>query len=465
MDPKTIIKNFLNPNQPKLDVDKLGFDPYSELTRLRISISNDMPFFANFVISYPTVICAPGHPLISTAATDGFNFYFNALFMHLLNPKSGKITNDEQKFVFCHEIMHVVFDSMGRRGSRDPQLWNVATDYVINQTLVEFGMPMPRLDVMQAAIEETKKYIDPEHLEMVEKMNEAFGKSDTDYIGLYDTRFAGLSAEQVYEVLLEEDEGQKGGSGSGLHRDKQTIDTHLMDELDEEDKKEIARQARSTTLQAANEAKERGQGRGDIPAGILRLIDEWIKPRVPWASYITAEMDSLRVSDYSPLRVDPRMFSSGITLEGMEYETSVRIGVIVDTSGSIGEEDLRKVLGELYGIISQFDSYDIDVISCDTQVYNHRHYDLDNGDEILQYPFHGGGGTIFEPAVQWMKDKSLEAGDPYDAIVFFTDGYGEGWCEDHKSWITKMIWVIVQSWGGNLPVPSWGVTINYDEYE
>lgn len=488
MDAKAIIKTFLSPNQPKLDIQKLGFDPYKEMTRLRIAISTEMPFFSNFVMSYPTVIMSPSHPLITTAATDGNHFFFNALFMHLLNTHSDKKgNNNEQKFVFCHEIMHVVFDSMGRRGSRDPALWNVATDYVINQTLVEFGLEMPRLDVMKKAMEETKEYIDPELLEQIDAMNETFHKSDQDYVGLLDHRFEGMTAEQVYEILKEEDEqnggngqgtgngnsgdgsgqGGSGQGGSGLHRDKQTMDTHILDELDEEEKKEIARQARSTTLQAANEAKEQMQskGRGSLPLGLQRMIDDWVKPKVPWSQHIVAELDSLRVSDYSPLRVDPRFFSGGVTLEGMEYETSCRIGIIVDTSGSIGEDDLRKVLGELYGIITQFDAFEIDIISCDTQVYGHMKYDTENGEDILQYPFIGGGGTLFEPAMQWMKEQQTEESEQYDAVIFFTDGYGEGWCEDHQSWVKKMIWVIVESWGGQSPDPTWGTTIKYDEYE
>jgi predicted metal-dependent peptidase len=481
MDPKLIIRHFLSPDQPKLDPKKLGFDPYAELTRVKIAISTKMPFFGHFVVSYPSIVMAPDHPLIDTAAADGKHFFFNALFMHLLNPTGLAKDNDAQVFVYCHEIMHVVFDSLGRRGSRDPQLWNVATDYIINQTLMDAGLKMPETSKVNEAIAQVKKQISSEYKDDIEMLEAAFGVSKAPYVGLYDERFANMTAEQVYEILKEEDDkkqkecqqmggGGQGNSGEGaggnLHKDAKTLDVHIIDELDEDEQKEVARSARNSTLQAANQARQSDptNARGTIPAGVQRLIGEWRKPKVPWSDLIVSELDSLRISDYSPIRVDSRMFSQGVTLEGVEHETTCKIGVIADTSGSIGPDDLKKVLGELYGIVNQFDSYEIDVISCDTRVYGHEHYDIENGDEITQYPFQGGGGTLFHPAFEWMKAQQEENGDPYDAIIFFTDGYGEGWCEDHQSWIKKMIWVIVENWG-TPPTPSWGTPIFYDQYE
>lgn len=471
MEAINVIRTFLSPNQPRLDVEKLDFDPYQLMKRLQIKIAHEQPFFSSFVMSYPVVIMAPSHPLISTAATDGNSLFFNALFMKLLNEKSG--INDAQAFVFVHEIMHIVFDSFGRRGSRDPKLWNVATDYAINMTLMEFGMDMPDTATVQKAIEKTKATIGEEHQEILGEFDELFGRSDEPYVGLYDSKYEGLSAEQIYEILKEEDDQrckQHGGSGSGqgqpsgLNRNKQTLDTHVIEELSDEEQKEIARSARSATLQAAKQAERGGDGRGELPLGLSRLINDWVKPKVPWSNLIVAEFDSLRISDYSSQRVDARMFSGGITLPGIEYESSIRVAVIVDTSGSIGEDDLRKVLGEMYGIVNQFDAYEIDVISCDTAVYGHKYYDTETGEDILKYPFVGGGGTTFEPAMQWMKQKAIEDGE-YDAVLFFTDGYGEGWCESHKDWVRKMIWIIVDGHSGSgAPSPSWGTTIYYDEY-
>lgn len=472
MDPKNVIKTFLSPDQPELDLKQLGFDPYDEVKRVKFHIMMKLPFFTPFIVSYPIAVCAPEHQVVSTAATDGNSIFVNALFFHLLKDSKSfndRSASDEQIFVMCHEIMHIVFDSMGRRGSRDPQLWNVATDYLINATLIEFNIPMPKTEKFNQALKETMKHVEYDD-EMKETLTRDFHiNPENEYVGLYDERFKGMSAEEVYELLKKEDE-EKEASGTpsdskSLHRNSRTMDVHIIDNMDPEDQKEAARQAQATTLQAEKQMEQSGRGRGDLPAGLRRLIDDFKKPKVPWNSYIVAEIDSLRVSEYTTERVDPRFFSSGITLEGLEHEQSVKVCFMVDTSGSIGEEDLRKALGELYGICSQFDEYQIDVISCDTKVMSFHSYTTENGDEILEYPFTGGGGTLFEPAFQWMREQQLESNEHYDAVIYFTDGYGEGWCDSYQNEVKKMIWLVVNGWGGEPPKPSWGTSIYYDEYE
>ena len=64
----------------------------------------------------------------ATAATDGRNFYYNSRFIKLLKPK-------EIEFLFGHEVLHCVYDHFGRRGDRDPQLFNIANDYCVNSDL------------------------------------------------------------------------------------------------------------------------------------------------------------------------------------------------------------------------------------------------------------------------------------------------------------------------------------------
>jgi len=64
----------------------------------------------------------------ATAATDGRKFYYNSRFVTLLKPK-------EVEFLVAHEVLHVVYDHMDRRGDRDPQLFNIANDYAVNADL------------------------------------------------------------------------------------------------------------------------------------------------------------------------------------------------------------------------------------------------------------------------------------------------------------------------------------------
>ena len=66
---------------------------------------------------------------LGTAAVDGRNLYYNTQFFNAMN-------NKEIEFVVAHEILHMVFDHIGRREDRDPMIYNISADYIVNNTLV-----------------------------------------------------------------------------------------------------------------------------------------------------------------------------------------------------------------------------------------------------------------------------------------------------------------------------------------
>ena len=68
-------------------------------------------------------------PWCQTIATDGRKFYYNSEFVL-------KLDDQECVFGFAHEVGHIIYEHMTRRGSRDPGLWNMAGDYIINNMLV-----------------------------------------------------------------------------------------------------------------------------------------------------------------------------------------------------------------------------------------------------------------------------------------------------------------------------------------
>ena len=67
---------------------------------------------------------------VPTACTDGQTVYYSPDFMNSLS-------YDEKTFVVAHEVMHVAFDHIKRSKGKNPELWNIATDAVINQILKE----------------------------------------------------------------------------------------------------------------------------------------------------------------------------------------------------------------------------------------------------------------------------------------------------------------------------------------
>ena len=68
---------------------------------------------------------------VKTMATDGYSIFINPMFV------MEELSKKEVVFVLAHEIMHCVLLHMSRRGSRDPEKWNKAGDYVINYLLTD----------------------------------------------------------------------------------------------------------------------------------------------------------------------------------------------------------------------------------------------------------------------------------------------------------------------------------------
>ena len=72
---------------------------------------------------------------VPTAGTDGEIIHYNPQFLEKLNV-------EEQTFIFAHEVCHIAFDHILRSEGKDPIIWNIATDAVINAFLRRDGLKM-----------------------------------------------------------------------------------------------------------------------------------------------------------------------------------------------------------------------------------------------------------------------------------------------------------------------------------
>lgn len=135
------------------------------------------PFFGSVVAS----IDYKENMGIPTAGTDGKTIYYNPEYLEGLG-------RDEQTFIFAHEVCHIAFNHILRSEGKDPELWNIATDGVINQFLKKDGLKLA-----------------PGGVDMAEAIN-------------YD-------AEQLYEKLLQEkqqkqQQQKQNGQGNSQNQDQ-----------------------------------------------------------------------------------------------------------------------------------------------------------------------------------------------------------------------------------------------------
>jgi predicted metal-dependent peptidase len=368
-----------------------------------------------------------------TAATDGKHFYYNSSFVLMLS--KGEVV-----FLVGHEIMHCMYDHMSRRGQRDPKLFNVACDYAGNLDLVEHKV----------------------------------GTMITTVGCLHDLKYKGMIAEEIYDLLLEEQkEKQKNGQSIDDLVD-QILDEHLDDsslgdgedsdesgntpgkgrprKLTAEERAQIKQDMREAMLSAAQSSNP-----GTIPSGIKRLIKEMVEPRMPWDELLQTKIKSTFKQDFSFTRPSRRAHHIGAVLPGMIPGKQVNIWAFLDCSGSTQEHQLKSFLSEVQGIMTTFPgSYTIHLASFDTKVYNYKLFTSDNMEDITTYEPYGCGGTDVNCCFEFMEEH-MET-DP-DQVVFFTDGYLGGDCgrdEFKDRWDT--IWVVH---GDTDPHPTHGVAAVY----
>jgi len=127
------------------------------------------PFLGLFLVRLPIQLDEGA----GTAVTNGESIRIAPSFLRTLSLEHAT-------GILAHEVYHVLLlHHIGqRRGTREPELWNQAADYVVNLILQDARFQLPRGALLNA-------------------------------------RFRGMSTEQVYALLQQDRSGAKPGQGSG----------------------------------------------------------------------------------------------------------------------------------------------------------------------------------------------------------------------------------------------------------
>jgi len=190
-----------------------------------------------------------------------------------------------------------------------------------------------------------------------------------------------------------------------------------LNEGDEEDKgkkspEEIERQIQKKLIESAMAAKQIGK----LPAELERLVEEIAKPKVHWKRLIRSALSkglgkSVKRTWSRPSRKMPDSYP------GKETLRLGKIVVLVDTSGSIEERELKQFVGEIYAIAKEV--AEVIVIPWDAKAYEpivmKSHRDI----EKVKVGLKGGGGTIIRPALELVDKKYGDA----QQIVILSDWY------------------------------------------
>lgn len=333
-----------------------------------------------------------------TASVDGYIMRFNPDYWLKLSHKMH-IT------LLAHETGHVIREHMARRGNRNPEIYNWAGDYVINQELKDAG-----------------------YTPITWKMDD--GRDNT---WLQDDRFKGMTTEQVYDILLAEnppqpksgDGGNPGGSGSG------TPDPHgQWRDLIEPDKGEAAaggggdkdgkpvpsihevKQHLDEILVSAAMAAVQGGQPGSIPGDVQIYLDSLLKPKLPMASHLRRFFQAIDKSDYSWSRPNRRRLP--MYLPTMRGEALCHLAFAFDMSASVKDSDIKRYVSEMVGVLRNLKPDKITLILFDTSIRSIT--TVKTVKDMMDVKLIGRGGTDVGDLLEWARKNNPKA------LCVFTDG-------------------------------------------
>lgn len=340
------------------------------MSKAKAGLILEHPFFAAIIcgmemIPDPDLTTLP----VPTLGTDGRKVWYYPPFI-------ASLELEQAKWALCHEVGHVMWKHMFRRGERDPKLWNIAGDYIINQLLED--------ERVGKRVTQVKVFFDPQ---MVER--------------------GGGTTEGVYDLLQQECQGGGGGAGG----DEQ-FDACMDPSGSAADVSEAEAHVQVAIAQAAQAAKMCGK----LSQKLERFIDAVMQPKVDWRYVLRRFVTQRAKIDYTWSRPKRRFIADDIWLPSMNGQTMGEIVVAIDESGSVSMEELQMFASEVAAIKDDTRPTRLHVVYWHSIV---SHVDTFEQDDELEVKSHGSGGTI--PRVIF--EKVHEMGIDPACLVVLTDLY------------------------------------------
>lgn len=289
-------------------------------------------------------------------------------------------------FILTNAVMHHVLAHQQRKLNRRGRLWQLATDYAINNLLSKSGLVIPQ------------------------------GAN-------YNKEYEGMYAEEIYDALKNDHELGEGDAFEQSAEGASQSDTMsqeaddagefanidgIADQMDAADE--------SQWQYAASIAQEVAQRKGAMPLGLERLGKKVKAADVDWRFELYNAVNRHMRNNYAFMPPNKKHIHRGIALPSLTSDT-LSLCVAIDTSGSIDDALLGAFMEEFKTIMQNFPSVKIELIIADAKV--HAHHTFISGDK-MDFRLKGGGGTDYRPTFDY-----VEANLPMTMmLLYFTDGEG-----------------------------------------
>ena len=302
---------------------------------------------------------------IESFKSNGIELEYNDEYLDTLDAK-------EVEFILANGAMHASLAHDIRKNNRSGWLWQMATDFAINDMLVENGLTLP------------------------EK-------------ALYEERFKGMYAEEIYAELkddiIRKDEDLEYESDS--IEDVENNTTRTKEQVQEEILKERLLAEEAISLLESEFKK------GEAPKTIDRFFKLTCNGKVDWRSELKAALDRFYKDDYTLMPPSKKFLHLDLYLPSSTADR-FNLVVAIDSSGSVDEKLLGEFLSELDFLMNTISNYQIDLLVCDDKIHSHKIF---YGGDILQAEIKGGGGTDFRAVFEFIENELNDV----KLLLYFTD--------------------------------------------
>ena len=295
-----------------------------------------------------------------------------------------RLRNEDRLFVLAHEAGHLAFLTALRRGDRDPLVWNVATDCVINYLLLNSAL-LPSREFMDGLVTPAT----------ISKMT-----------GVIEDEIEKMSADQIYNLLMQRVSDPPSPQGCSHDEYAPGSGTGLSDsELGE-----TLREATEYWKRALAEAYDFAKSAGKLPEG-AEIVFELLRPKVNWRALLRQSILQgpglqLITTWKRPHRKVPN------DLPGHARLAVPNIWTLVDTSGSMVGEHLDQAMTEVFEIAKSLNSR-VRIVAWDADAYEST---VESVKKTMKVK--GGGGTRIGPALNLLLEKTRSN----DIAIILTDG-------------------------------------------
>ncbi len=322
-----------------------------------------------------------------TACTNGDTIYYNSSFLQTL-------TKDEQVFILAHELMHITLKHLSRLENRNMEIWNYATDAIINQLLKQNGLPLVEgvVDCPDALSYSAEEYYDIiANRSDCEELMKKYRQSVREHVVATHEHWSEESKEDLAGYLPDIAEQEVTEINKEMiHDENQAYKKHTKES-----------ESTSTSLGSVGDASS--------------VID--------WKSFLQRKKRKITAADYN---LHHGYFDEdGFYKYPYEVIRTANIEILIDTSYSVDDDLVKAFLQECKNI---FGEYEIKVGCFDTKFYGFQK--ITNKKDLDNFVISGRGGTDFSVAVNSFSKKS-------PVKIIFTDGYA-----DMPKGSSDVIWVV-----------------------